>query len=75
MKYRRKPDTVDAEQFDPEADWPAGVWDDDGRYKVATGGAGCNTIKAGDWIVTDGDGQIEVLTDKEFRTLYEREGE
>lgn len=80
VKYRKKVPLVEAVQFDPQAQvWPAGVipWKSAGYQPrdMSWGYIEVNGerdhVKAGDWLVREGDGKIHLWSDYMFRAHFE----
>jgi len=72
--YRRKPTTVDAEQFTDESNPPRGVHRGiafDGFVVTTTQGR-VVPVGVGEWVVAESDGEhFYPIADVEFRRIYE----
>lgn len=78
MRYQRKPEIVDAVQFDPEQkEWPELVkpWTRfiprDMSWGFVDTPMGRMHVHAGDWIVTTATGHAILVKEKIFNQLYE----
>ncbi len=74
MKFRRRPQTVDAEKFIDENSPPRGVSFDGKRHYVRTiQGEKVQVIAGRDWIVDEGDGEsFYPIADTVMLDRYER---
>ncbi len=84
MKYRCRPNIVEAEQFHPDkSPWPEGVseinpgWkqqsiDSEGSRRFHFIGTGAWPIQVGDWVVTNSAGRRYVVGMFDFFDFYER---
>lgn len=78
MQVRRKPETAEAVQFDPEAEkWPPEIrlWDRfqprDMSFGYVDTTIGRINIYEGDWIVRTDDEKILIVKDSIFKKIYE----
>lgn len=77
MKFRRKPEVVDAVQFADEKNLPDGVqpWEVHGwngvGYCFKSDSGRLISIELGDWIVTYEDGKKKVWLKEEFEYAFE----
>lgn len=72
MMWRRIPQPVLAEQYDPDGDPIAGVVG--GKHPGVWGEIGFQRIHPGDWVTTDEAGRRRVYSDRYFRSAFEPVG-
>lgn len=71
MRYRRRPEYVEAERFTDPNNPPILVEQGrDGIFRLQTGGMP-QVIKVGAWVVTDERGVITKMADANFQEMYE----